>query len=186
MKYCGKCGAELKEGNAFCMQCGARTTDYNNAAAGANTGNTQQQYQPQGNSVPYNAQPQGAPVNPIPEISLFDGFKKCMKHYADFSGRARRKEFWGFSLFYALFYGVGLIVAAILDIIIEMPVFTVLVSLSSLAFIIPSLAVTVRRLHDIGKSGGWYFISLIPLIGAIWLLVLVCTEGEPRANMYGL
>lgn len=51
--------------------------------------------------------------------------------------------------------------------------------------LIPYLAVTVRRLHDIGKSGWWYFIGIIPIIGAIWLLVLLCMEGEPKTNKWG-
>lgn len=54
-----------------------------------------------------------------------------------------------------------------------------------LAVIIPSIAVAVRRLHDIGKSGAWFFISLIPYIGTIWLLVLLCLEGEEGENQYG-
>jgi uncharacterized membrane protein YhaH (DUF805 family) len=54
-----------------------------------------------------------------------------------------------------------------------------------LGIIIPSLAVLVRRLHDVGKSGWWFFIVLIPLIGAIWILILVCTDGNPGENIYG-
>jgi uncharacterized membrane protein YhaH (DUF805 family) len=54
-----------------------------------------------------------------------------------------------------------------------------------LAILLPSLAVAVRRLHDVGKSGWFYFIALIPLVGAIWLLVLFCTEGDNGENEYG-
>jgi uncharacterized membrane protein YhaH (DUF805 family) len=54
-----------------------------------------------------------------------------------------------------------------------------------LAVLVPSLAVMIRRLHDIGKSGWWFFISFIPLIGSIWLLVLLVTDSQPGENQYG-
>ena len=63
--------------------------------------------------------------------------------------------------------------------------FAVLSGAVSLALLIPSLAVTVRRLHDIGKGGGWIFISLIPFIGAIWLLILLIMQGELDENRFG-
>ena len=54
-----------------------------------------------------------------------------------------------------------------------------------LAFFVPGLAVAWRRLHDMGKGGQWYWISLIPIIGSIWLLVLLCTPSEPQDNRFG-
>lgn len=57
--------------------------------------------------------------------------------------------------------------------------------LYALAVIIPGLSVFVRRMHDVGKSGWWFFIALIPFVGIIWLLVLLCTDGNPGENMYG-
>jgi len=60
-----------------------------------------------------------------------------------------------------------------------------LYGLYSLAVLIPSLAVTVRRLHDVGKSGWFILVGLIPLIGSIWLLVLFCTDSKPGENQYG-
>lgn len=58
--------------------------------------------------------------------------------------------------------------------------------LYSLAFLLPTIAVVVRRLHDIGKSGWWYLISFIPLVGVIWFLVLMCMDGTHGENKYGL
>jgi uncharacterized membrane protein YhaH (DUF805 family) len=58
-------------------------------------------------------------------------------------------------------------------------------SLYSVAILVPSLAVLVRRLHDVGKGGGWICISFIPLIGMIWLLVLMCQNSEPDSNRFG-
>ena len=99
-----------------------------------------------------------------------------LKKYATFSGRARRKEYWMFVLFNIIFS----IVATILDGVIGTrdpdTGYGIINGLYSLAVLLPSLAVVVRRLHDIGKSGWWLLIALIPIIGTIWLLVLEETE----------
>lgn len=111
-------------------------------------------------------------------------FLKALRQYADFSGRARRMEYWMFVLFNLIFA----IVAAVLDTLIGFASeggFGVISSLYSLAMIIPGLAVSVRRLHDVGKSGWMILIALIPLIGSIWLLVLYFTDSQPGANQYG-
>lgn len=107
------------------------------------------------------------------------------KNYATFTGRARRSEYWYFILFHVLIVVALGLFAAILDENKGTPIFVMLIGLYMLAAIIPSLAVVVRRLHDIGKSGWYYFVSLIPLIGSIWLLVLLCTEGDRGDNQYG-
>jgi uncharacterized membrane protein YhaH (DUF805 family) len=112
-------------------------------------------------------------------------YLKALKNYAVFSGRARRKEYWMF----ALFNGIFLIVAAILDNILGTTIknvgYGLFYCLYGLAVLIPSLAVSFRRLHDVGKSGWFFLIALIPIIGAIWLLVLVCTDGNAGENEYG-
>lgn len=106
-------------------------------------------------------------------------YVEVLKKYLDFGGRARRKEYWMFVL-------VNILITAILGILsalINVPIISVIYSLAT---IVPSLAVTVRRLHDIGKSGLWIFINFIPIIGGIWLLILLCTEGSSTANQYGI
>ena len=108
-----------------------------------------------------------------------DWYLKVLKNYAVFTGRARRKEYWMFVLFNIIFE----IAALVLDYILG--TYLVIFMLYCLAMIIPALAVLVRRLHDIGKSGGWFFISFIPLIGGIWLLVLMATAGNIGDNIYG-
>lgn len=100
--------------------------------------------------------------------------------YADFSGRARRSEYWYFVLFNFLAYIILFTIGFAFG---EYGIF--LVAIYALGIIIPSLAIVVRRLHDVGKSGWFYFISLIPLIGGIWLLVLLCTDSEPGRNKWG-
>ncbi len=103
------------------------------------------------------------------------------KKYATFSGRARRKEFWMFAL-------LNLVILVVLNVLPAMTEVTELAYLYfayALAVLLPGLAVTVRRLHDIGKSGWWYFIALVPFVGAIWLLVLLASEGQKESNAYG-
>ncbi|MCJ1676986.1 DUF805 domain-containing protein [Streptomyces sp. APSN-46.1] len=106
-------------------------------------------------------------------------YTDVLKKYATFSGRARRQEYWMYTLF-----NVGIIIVlAILDAVLSTG--PLLVGIYVLAVFLPSLAVTVRRLHDLGKSGWWYFISLVPFIGGIWLLVLTATAGQQQPNEYG-
>ncbi len=106
-------------------------------------------------------------------------YLKVLKNYATFAGRARRKEYWMFFLFNM----IAALILLVLDFVIG--TYGVLYVLYLLAVVLPSLAVTVRRLHDLGKSGWWVFISLVPLIGGIWLLVLLVTDGTAGDNSYG-
>jgi len=98
--------------------------------------------------------------------------------YTNFNGRASRPDYWYFVL---CAFVIGLVLA-IIDAVIGVRLFT---SIFSLAILIPSVGLGVRRLHDLGKPGWWYFMALIPLIGGIALLVLFCMKGEDKANAYG-
>ncbi|MBO7747620.1 DUF805 domain-containing protein [Paenibacillus sp. MWE-103] len=106
-------------------------------------------------------------------------YLKVLQNYVGFTGRARRKEYWMFVLFNILVS----IALAVVDGLLGSG--RLLSGLYSLAVLLPTLAVTVRRLHDTGRSGWWYFIILIPFVGAIVLLVFVCLDGEPNDNQYG-
>ncbi len=112
-------------------------------------------------------------------------YLKVISDFKDFSGRARRKEYWMFVLFNLIFG----IVAAGLDEILGLYNYEFgygpINAIYGLILLIPSLAVAVRRLHDIGKSGWMLLILFIPLIGVIWLLILLVREGELSANQYG-
>lgn len=112
-------------------------------------------------------------------------YLKVLSNYFNFSGRARRSEYWYFILFNFLFAVAFMILDNLAGLAHPELGYGPLYGLYVLAVLIPGLAVTVRRLHDVGKSGWMYFIVLIPLIGAIWLLVLFLTEGEKSANRYG-
>ncbi|MEA5260559.1 DUF805 domain-containing protein [Arcicella aquatica] len=113
-------------------------------------------------------------------------YLQVLQNYATFSGRARRSEYWYFMLFNTLFCFIAAIICmAIYGFIGGIFVFYMVSLLYQLIIFIPSIAVIVRRLHDIGKSGWYFLVSLIPVAGAIWLLVLLVTEGEPYDNQYG-
>lgn len=109
----------------------------------------------------------------------------ALSNYANFSGRARRKEYWMFLLFNVIFAALAIIIDNLLGTADPLTGYGVIYFLYVLAVFIPGLAVTVRRLHDVGKSGWMYFIVLIPIIGAIWLLVLLASEGDQAINQYG-
>ncbi|OTG64836.1 DUF805 domain-containing protein [Acinetobacter silvestris] len=113
------------------------------------------------------------------QFNPIDWFLKCLKNYANFTGRARRKEFW----FYVLIQFVILIIAQIIDSILHLKM--VIYSITALALFIPSIAVGVRRLHDINRSGWWYLIAFIPIIGAIFLIIWWATETKQENNQWG-
>ena len=110
-------------------------------------------------------------------------------NYANFNGRARRKEYWMFTLFFMLFL---LVPSFVFGLLIGMsPSETVLISggiiLAALYFIhlVPALAVTVRRLHDTGKSGWLYLLALIPYIGSLIIFIFTVIKGDRGDNKYG-
>jgi len=103
-----------------------------------------------------------------------------LKKYAVFQGRARRKVYWMFVLFN---FTIGLVLGFINGITKNQ--LGILTTLYTLAIVIPSIAVGVRRLHDTNRSGWWFLIVLIPFIGAIVLLVFMVSNGQPGENQYG-
>ena len=113
-----------------------------------------------------------------------DYFLQALKNYAVFSGRARRKEYWMFMLFQMLFAFAAILADHLLGTDMNGGGGAIYL-LYTLALFIPGLAVAVRRLHDVDKSGWFLLIVLVPLVGMVWLLVLDCTEGKPGDNEYG-
>lgn len=110
--------------------------------------------------------------------------------YADFEGRAQRQEYWMYTLFVILIFialgivtGIGAAISDILGVLLS----GVLV-LAAIGLIVPSLAIAIRRLHDTGRSGWWFLISVIPIVsvvGSIVLLVFYCLDSQPGENQYG-
>lgn len=127
---------------------------------------------------------------PQEEITMFT----ALKNYAVFTGRARRKEFWMFALlnfliticFYVCFFLGTAITAMGEDGAFIVVIAYIVLTLWNLFALIPSITVTVRRLHDIGKSGWFFLLHLIPCgIGTLILLVFMCMDSQPGDNQYG-
>ena len=119
--------------------------------------------------------------------------KVVRDNYANFNGRAQRKEYWMFILFYSIFSIVAIAADNILGLAFTVGEGDYAVSMGYgwlyllyiLGLIMPSLAVIVRRLHDIDKSGWWILILFVPLAGGIWFLVLMCKDSDSSTNKYG-
>lgn len=115
----------------------------------------------------------------ITTMSFVDAIKSVFTQYVGFNGRARRSEYWYFVLF-------NFIVSFVLSLLGNfVSFFSILGTIWSLAVLLPSLAVCIRRLHDIGKAWTWFLLVLIPLVGQIILIVFFCQDSQPGENQYG-
>ncbi|MCF8427844.1 MAG: DUF805 domain-containing protein [Bacteroidia bacterium] len=112
-------------------------------------------------------------------------YLKVIKQYADFNGRARRTEYWMFALFNIIFIAIAAILDNVLGLTIGENPYGLFYFSYALGVFVPGLAVAVRRLHDLGKSGWMILLFLIPIIGGIWLLVLFATDGQENENQFG-
>lgn len=161
-KYCSNCGSELREGSVFCSNCGTSIDK---------------------------------PVVRNREIrGIFDYYKDALRKYADFSGRASVREYWMFVVGNLIIGFVGGLGALILAFIIGLGTdiyglgvlfYVLVVGGYGLYIIIPSVSISVRRLHDQDKSGAFYFLTFIPYVGPIVILVFMCLQGNTRSNQYG-
>jgi uncharacterized membrane protein YhaH (DUF805 family) len=113
-------------------------------------------------------------------MDFSQAIKICLNKYATLSGRAQRSEYWYFFLFMVIVN----IIASVLDSVIfgDIPV---LYLIATLALLVPSIAAGVRRLHDTDKSGWWLLLGLIPVVGAIVLIVFLCQRGTVGPNQFG-
>lgn len=117
-------------------------------------------------------------------MDFMTAVRTCLSKYADFTGRARRSEYWFFIL--AIF--LASVVASILDAILGTNFDSgsgLIGTILSLAVLVPQLAAGARRLHDTGRSGWWQLLILIPIIGWIILIVWMATDSKPGENQYG-
>lgn len=161
-KYCSNCGSELREGSVFCSNCGTSIDK---------------------------------PVVRNREIrGIFDYYKDALRKYADFSGRASVREYWMFVVGNLIIGFVGGLGALILAFIIGLGTdiyglgvlfYVLVVGGYGLYIIIPSVSISVRRLHDQDKSGAFYFLTFIPYVGPIVILVFMCLQGNTGINQYG-
>jgi uncharacterized membrane protein YhaH (DUF805 family) len=118
-------------------------------------------------------------------MSPIDWATRPLKKYADFSGRAPRAEYWWFYLLVIIGYVVTSILDSILGLGQMVGPYGVIMCLFALAMLVPSIAAGVRRLHDTDRSGWWLLIGLVPLVGAIVLIVFFVTQGTNGPNQYG-
>lgn len=129
--------------------------------------------------------PQGA--RPAHMMSFMDATKSSFQQFVGFSGRASRSEYWFFYLSFIV-ASIGMLVLTIVSAFVLDAVAAIMGMLTMvvyLAYLLPMLAVTVRRLHDLGKSGWMILILFVPLVGAILLLVWCVSDGEAFDNAYG-
>jgi uncharacterized membrane protein YhaH (DUF805 family) len=111
---------------------------------------------------------------------VITSYVEVIRRYADFHGRAGRPEYWWFLLANFIVYAILAILASAAG-----AFFSVVLVLYAIAVFLPSLGVSIRRLHDTNRSGWWLLIGLIPLVGSIVLLIFYASAGDPRANRYG-
>ncbi len=119
-------------------------------------------------------------------MSFQDAIRTCLSKYATFSGRARRSEFWWFVLFTVLVSAaLNVVDRAIFGIAPDGRPVSILNALFSLAVLLPTIAVGVRRLHDLDRTGWWYLLILIPVLGALILLFFFIQKGTEGPNRFG-
>jgi uncharacterized membrane protein YhaH (DUF805 family) len=122
-------------------------------------------------------------------MSFSEAVSSVFRQYATFSGRAPRSEYWFFQLFNLLVilaaYGIAIVLLIATRSVSVLGVLLLAVAVYALATLIPSLAVTVRRLHDSDRSGWWLLIALVPYLGAIILLIFMVLPSTRRPNRFG-
>ena len=155
--YCPKCGTEIPVNSRYCPGCDAYVGPAPGSTPGVATSNL-----------------------PVRKIGFGEAVGNFFTQYANFSGRATRSEFWYVMLFNLI---VGIVISVVGG-LISGQMASVISSLYSLATLIPGFAIVWRRLHDMGRSGGWFFIGLVPTVGWIVLLVFLCIDSKPD-NRFG-
>ena len=160
MRACPKCGQRIPSSERYCPYCGHMK------------------------NIPL-------PLDAY-ELGFIENFKHCVVHkYADFEGRASRSEYWHFMLVYQLIIAIILFICAAISCVIPVSGTTgvglglVVLFILSIGFIIPGVAVAVRRLHDLGWSGWPVLLALIPFVGIPAVLILMALPGKTAANRFG-
>ena len=111
-------------------------------------------------------------------MSFGQAIVRVFSNYANFQGRARRSEYW----YFVLFYGIVMLCLSLLALIPGAVLLTVIFWLGT---VVPNLAVSWRRLHDTGRSGAWVFLSLVPLVGVLILILWMAEDSQPGTNPFG-
>lgn len=196
MKFCKTCGAKLNDDAAFCYICGGAAvqadtikapTDFDDTEATTVLNESEfddkaeettvlSDNSPYQNNNPYQGgNNQSEYSNIIEKPSFKDCYIKFWKNYTNFSGRARRSEYW-----YVVLANILISLVTIIPYVGQ-----VVGGLYAIAILVPTLALMVRRLHDLGKDWYYIFLLLIPLVGQIIMLVWFCTDSQVGANEFG-
>lgn len=207
MRKCPKCGCIIDNNNAkFCKKCGAKLENANIVqdseslntnvdSSSFDVGNRLETESNNGIILGVNTNEENIKSHQENDseetmikgttISFMGAIKKCFCNFVNFSGRANRKEFWYFYLFNIIIYLVVYFLLLAVSNEALILTFASIAIVYGLGTILPNIAVAVRRLHDIGKSGWWYLLFLIPYIGSIILIVFFCMKSNPNENKYG-
>src|SRR5262245_52061481 len=117
-------------------------------------------------------------------MGFAEAVQTCLKKYVTFSGRARRSEYWWFFLFLVLVSIAASVIDSIIGTMNDDTNVGLIGGLVGLALVLPTIAVSIRRLHDTSRTGWWYLLVLIPVVGSIVLIVFYCLDSHPD-NKYG-
>ena len=115
-------------------------------------------------------------------MNIKQSVEVCFTKYVKFSGRASRSEYWWFLLFYL---GINVIGIYLIPMLIINPLISGIASLAPIALFLPAISVAIRRLHDLDRSGHWYWLIFIPLIGSLIMLIWFCLKGTEGENRFG-
>lgn len=173
---CNNCGTPLEPNTLFCSNCGTSVTNISTAPEAVRTPPTQK------TSPVYDWDP--FELNELDTLTFV-----LTKKYIEFQGRASRSEFFRYNLMISLCLTIIPIMMGIIKLvtndIMTAIVLYILLGIIDLALILPGLAIAVRRLHDTNKSGWFFLINFIPIVGPIWFLILMLTKGDTDTNNYG-
>lgn len=114
-----------------------------------------------------------------------EAFSRFFKNYANFSDRASRSEYWFMVLWNLIITFAAFLIGGVIGGEQGLGIALIILGIYCLVIFIPSLALAWRRMHDIGKGGGWYFINCVPYIGGLWWLILTLKDSEPFENRFG-
>ncbi len=153
--YCKNCGMYYNEYVTFCENCGNRLSGEDTQTAET--------------------------VFNVAKMTPEDAIQNFWRRYSDFKGRSRRSEFW----YSVLINWIIAILISIIGVLLPLHLGKAISTVFTAMLFLPNIAVATRRMHDIGKSGWILFLGFIPVIGAIWLIVLFALDSDKRANEYG-